>query len=201
MCCVMPPASVVGDIGLADRIQQRRLAVIDVAHDGDDRRAREVVLRPVGHFLLGFGLLLETDDFGAETELGAHFLGDVEVQRLVDGGQDPLGDELLDDVLRLDLHLFRELFQGHAFGDRDRLEIFGRRGRTREFDHLGDPFDRRLGPAPGFFFRTKRMGVAQPGRTAGLDIAQRLQDAIRHPGSDHLVRGWCASGSWSWPSG
>ena len=29
-----------GDLRLADRVEQRRLAVIDVAHDGDDRRAR-----------------------------------------------------------------------------------------------------------------------------------------------------------------
>ena len=32
-----------GDLRLADRVEQRRLAVVDVAHDGDDRRA----LRPV----------------------------------------------------------------------------------------------------------------------------------------------------------
>ena len=29
-----------GDIGLAQRVEQRGLAVIDMAHDGDDRRAR-----------------------------------------------------------------------------------------------------------------------------------------------------------------
>ena len=33
-----------GDLGLADRVQQRRLAVVDVAHDGDDRRALDEVL-------------------------------------------------------------------------------------------------------------------------------------------------------------
>ena len=32
------------DVGLADRIEQRRLAVIDVAHDGDDGRARREIL-------------------------------------------------------------------------------------------------------------------------------------------------------------
>ena len=33
-----------GDARLADRVEQRRLAVVDVAHDGDDRRARHEVL-------------------------------------------------------------------------------------------------------------------------------------------------------------
>ena len=33
-----------GDLGLADRVQQRRLAVVDVAHDRDDRRALDEVL-------------------------------------------------------------------------------------------------------------------------------------------------------------
>ena len=41
MCWVMPPASPAGDVGLADGVEQRRLAVVDVAHDGDDRRARD----------------------------------------------------------------------------------------------------------------------------------------------------------------
>ena len=39
MCWVMPPASPARDLGLADRVEQRRLAVVDVAHDRDDRRA------------------------------------------------------------------------------------------------------------------------------------------------------------------
>ena len=37
MCCVMPPASP-GDAGAADVVEQRGLAVVDVAHDGDHRR-------------------------------------------------------------------------------------------------------------------------------------------------------------------
>ena len=40
MCCVMPPASPATTFGLTDGVEQRRLAVVDVAHDGDDGRAR-----------------------------------------------------------------------------------------------------------------------------------------------------------------
>ena len=36
------------DIGLADGVEQRGLAVIDMAHDGDDRRARLKRLHAVG---------------------------------------------------------------------------------------------------------------------------------------------------------
>ena len=44
MCCVIPPASVSTTDGLADRVEQRRLAVVDVAHDRDDRRPGDEVL-------------------------------------------------------------------------------------------------------------------------------------------------------------
>ena len=40
MCWVMPPASSGDDVGRADRVEQLGLAVVDVAHDGDDRRPR-----------------------------------------------------------------------------------------------------------------------------------------------------------------
>ena len=39
MCWVMPAGLAGGDLGLADRVQQRGLAVVDVAHDRDHRRA------------------------------------------------------------------------------------------------------------------------------------------------------------------
>jgi hypothetical protein len=40
----MPPGLARDDIGLADRVQKRGLAVVDMAHDRDDRRARLQVL-------------------------------------------------------------------------------------------------------------------------------------------------------------
>jgi hypothetical protein len=45
MAWVMPPASLRDHVRVAQRVQQLRLAVVDVTHDGDDRRTgREVVL-------------------------------------------------------------------------------------------------------------------------------------------------------------
>ena len=46
-----------GDVALANLVQQRRLAVIDVAHDGDDRGARHQVFRLVGLLEAGQQLL------------------------------------------------------------------------------------------------------------------------------------------------
>ena len=40
MCWVMPPVSPASHVGLADAVEESRLAVVDVAHDGDDRRPR-----------------------------------------------------------------------------------------------------------------------------------------------------------------
>ncbi len=38
-----------GHVGLADGVEQRRLAVVDVAHHGDHRRPRTLVLGALGH--------------------------------------------------------------------------------------------------------------------------------------------------------
>ena len=43
MCWVMPPASL-ADAGLPDGVEQSGLAVVDVTHDGDHRRADLQVL-------------------------------------------------------------------------------------------------------------------------------------------------------------
>ena len=44
----------VDDGGLADRVEQRRLAVVDVTHDRDDRRARgEILVGVLEHLRLG----------------------------------------------------------------------------------------------------------------------------------------------------
>jgi hypothetical protein len=51
MCWVMPPGLAGGDIGLAQRVEQRGLAVVDMAHDGDDGRARLQVRIHVGRAL------------------------------------------------------------------------------------------------------------------------------------------------------
>ncbi len=43
VACVMPPASPAATFAVADAVEQRRLAVVDVTEDGHDRRPRLLV--------------------------------------------------------------------------------------------------------------------------------------------------------------
>ena len=118
MCWVMPPASPATTFASRMRVEQRGLAVVDVAHDGDDRRARLeqrvvffVVVVAEQRLQLELCLLAGLD----EQHLGAERLGDqldhLVGQRLragdhlarveqeaheVGGGAVQLGRELLD---------------------------------------------------------------------------------------------------------
>ena len=66
------PARLAGrHLGLADRVEQRRLAVVDVAHDRDHRRALDEVLVGVVEHRLGDGLVLGVDDVDRLAELSA----------------------------------------------------------------------------------------------------------------------------------
>ena len=86
--------------GLADVVQQTGLAVVDVAHDGHDRRARDQILLRVLHVLLlegvlgGLGNLL----FKLDVVLRADQTGGLVIQLVVDGGDDAQHHQLLDDL-------------------------------------------------------------------------------------------------------
>ena len=66
-----------GDAGLADRVEQRRLAVVDVTHDGDDRRTRLEVLGLVVEDERLVDLCLRRDDADLSAEVLADDLDDV----------------------------------------------------------------------------------------------------------------------------
>ena len=136
-------ADVLGDAaGLAlsdarrtDGVEQRRLAVVDVAHDRDDRRACDDVL---GTDILGFDLqhlLFE----GLHLDVGAEFAGDhrrgLVVERAVDRHHQPPVHQLAQHVLRLDVELGGEIGDRHPFGQRDRPRDRGRR-RGRRCRHV-----------------------------------------------------------------
>ena len=82
-----------GNVGFADGVEQRGLAVIDVAHDGDHGRTRHFELAGVFGFenffdgLVG-DLFFVADDGGRGAELGGHVLDHLGVERLVDGDED-----------------------------------------------------------------------------------------------------------------
>ena len=93
------------DVGMPDRVEQRGLAVVDVTHHGDDRRARLgervvfVVVVTQERLQLELGLLAGLD----EQHLGAERLGD-EL------------DHLVGERLRAGDHLARVEQQAHEIG-------------------------------------------------------------------------------------
>ena len=107
-------------LGLADIVQQRGLAVVDVAHDGHDRRAR---------FFLDAGVIHQIRQivfqrlFLTFHQLGgmAHFLGEQYRRFLVDvlihGGHFTHLHHCLDEFLGLDVHPLGQLSHGDGFGN------------------------------------------------------------------------------------
>ncbi len=98
-----------GDLRLADRVEQRRLAVVDVAHDRDDGRARLQVFR-----LRRFGLhldqlLLEAAHQHLRAKVARDRLRRFGVERRVDRHHHAAIDQLLEDVLHLHVQLVGEV--------------------------------------------------------------------------------------------
>ena len=111
-------------VGFADGVEQRGLAVIDVAHDGDDRGTRNFELAGVLGFENFFdGLVGEfffvADDGGAGAELGGHILDHLGVERLVDGDEDAAHEQGGDEVLGADFELLGQVLDADAFGHGD----------------------------------------------------------------------------------
>ncbi len=106
------------NIGLAQRVQQRCLAVIDVAHDGDHRRAR--LQRDVHIFgalqtfkHVGFG-----DALDGVAVFGSDEFGRVGVDHIVDLRHDAVLHQHFDDVDGSARHAIGEFGDGDRLGDR-----------------------------------------------------------------------------------
>ena len=79
------------DVSGTDRVEERRLAMIDMAHEGHDRRARRPPLGGSAGFLLRLERLLdvERDVLDLVVELAGDQRRRVVVEHLVDGGHHP----------------------------------------------------------------------------------------------------------------
>ena len=132
-----PAALAGGDLGRPDRVEQARLAVVDVTHHGHDRGARleerRIVLL-VEDFLgrLGDLAVRLVEHAGMVHGLGlGHFVAElagderrgVAVDELVDRREDPALDQLADDVGRVDAEQLRELLDGDRSGQLDRATL------------------------------------------------------------------------------
>ena len=177
MCCVIPPASVSTTDGLADRVEQRRLAVVDVAHDRDDRRPRReirlVVLEDLGLVVLLGGVLdrhlaLRPRRRSARPPRRRATASTVCI--CAEAHQD------LDDLRHRDAERLREVLDGDAGRDGDRP---GRRD------------DSAAAPSAAASCRSRRLArVLARARGAGVDDDAALAAARRSAlaGPDRAVR-------------
>ena len=101
--------------GVADGVEQARLAVVDVAHDGDDRGARLEVLGVVDGLDLELGLLVGgVRDLDFAREVGGEHLDGLVAERLRDGHHLAVAHERLDDLRRGDAEQLRDVLDGGA---------------------------------------------------------------------------------------
>jgi hypothetical protein len=114
-------------IRAADGIEQRRLPVIDMAHDGDDRRARLERLRRI--FLaaeadldIGFA-----DALDVVPELGDQQLCGILVDRLVDGDHHAHFEQRLHQIGAALRHAVGKLLNGDRFRHDNVAHLLGRR--------------------------------------------------------------------------
>ena len=101
-----------GDARLADGVEQRRLAVVDVAHDRDDRRARDDVLRPASSAstcsISSSKLCICTSAPNSRAIIVAVLV----VERRVDRHHLPLLEQLLQHVLYAGFELVGQILTG-----------------------------------------------------------------------------------------
>ena len=131
------------DVRRADGIEQRRLAVVDMAHDGNDRRARRGRFRLV-HFV---EQALFHVGFRDAAHAVAHFFGDqlrgVGVDGVVDLQHLALLHQQADHIDRAFRHAVGEIGNGDDVGNGDFThELFFRLVRSMSLEALGTAAER-----------------------------------------------------------
>ena len=108
-----------------DRVQQRSLAVVDVAHDRHDWRARNLhhARRVFQEALdrLVLQLLFHADHGRVRAKLPRHVLHQVRIQRLVHRHEHALHQQRRNQVLAAHIQLLGQVLHADAFGHRNRL--------------------------------------------------------------------------------
>ena len=104
------------DVGLADVVKERGLAVVDVAHDGHDGRTADEVFLAVLFLMYGVGHL-GGDEFGGESEFLGHDVDGLCVKALVDGHHHADVHTGGDDAVDGHVHHHGQFVGRHEFGD------------------------------------------------------------------------------------
>ena len=172
-------------VGFADRVEQRRLAVIHVAHDGDDRRARHFeIVGFLGVENLFDGLVRQlffvADDGGRRAELGGHVLHHFGIERLIHRDEDAAHQQRGDQVLGAHVELLGQVLHADALGDGD---LAGDGQRLVAVLHAAVAWRRHKALHRAFFgLRVLLLASAAAARSGALR-------ARRSAG------GWCAAGA------
>ena len=109
------------DRGIADGVEQRRLAVIDVTHDRNDGRTLLQRLRIVHDLGDQRRIDIRRQFLGGDTELPCHKRCRIEVNLLIDARHDAHEHELFDDVRCGVAHLGCEILDGNRLRQLDVL--------------------------------------------------------------------------------
>ena len=157
-----------GDLGLADRVQQRRLAVVDMTHDRHDRRALDEILVGVVVLDLDIGVVAQRDDLDRLVERVGDGLDLLIGQRLGDHRQHAHGHELLDDVRNRDAEVLGDVLDRRAGVDPDRVDPRQLIGGQ----HVRRVRHRRAAATPTATRRTlrRRAGARAGTATGGLGV-------------------------------
>src|ERR671910_2249416 len=142
-----------GHLRLADRVEQRRLAVVDVAHDGHDGGARLEVLVVVLERRLRVLLVRDVDDLDLLVELVREHLDGVVGQRLGQRGHLAQLHQLLDDVGDRDAQVLGDVLDRRAGVDLDDAGL-------QDADVLGHRLGVGAAPAPAAAPRRAPLGAA-----------------------------------------
>ena len=123
-----PARFAISDIGIADPVKQRSLAVVHMAKDRDDRATGTLVLALAFGELLGDLLLsiLGLGDLKLDVPVDHDLLGLLRIDRRVDRRHDALHEELLDDVRTLDTRRRRQVLDRERGRDGDLATDLGR---------------------------------------------------------------------------
>src|SRR6185437_15419855 len=139
------------DVRLSDVVKERRLAVVDVTHDRDDRRTRHLIFGAVFRCFGDRLRLVRVLTHGLEPELARDQLDLIEVESQVDGHhQAEVLERERDDFRRRHADDLRELADGDEFVDVDGLALTLGLGRTRGLEIVASTASQMAARAEGW---------------------------------------------------
>ena len=116
-----PPCFTSDDVGIAQAVEERRLTVVDVTHDGDDRRTADEVSFVIDLFFLRDGFDdLSADEVGLVAEFFCDHLDGLSVEAHIDRHHQTDAHTGSDDLRHGDVHEAREVTHRHELSELQR---------------------------------------------------------------------------------